>query len=108
MIESIAEALEVSTAVVWGLGGLLALQLLVTVIALVDLARRPRVRFEKKWLWALIIIVLGNSFLGPILYVAIGRNVPEEVDVTAPPAGASTGERTRRAVDTLYGEGESR
>jgi len=107
MIESIAESLEVSTSVVWGLGALIALQLAVTVVALVDLARRPRVRFGRKWLWALVIIFLGNSFIGPILYLAIGRNVPEEIDVKSAPADAAAHERTRRAVDSLYGERET-
>ncbi len=105
MIESMAEALEVSTGVMWALLALAMVQVLVAVAALVDLARRPRVRFDMKWLWALIIIVFSNSFIGPILYLAIGRNVPEEIDVAAgPDNGASTGDRTRRAVDALYGE----
>ncbi len=108
MIETIAANLDVSTRAVWGLAGLLAVQLLITVWALIDLAGRPRVRFDKKWIWALIIIFLGNSFIGPILYVAIGRNVPEDVDVKTGVKGATNDERTRRAVDTLYGEGDGR
>ncbi len=108
MIETIATELGVGTGVVWGLFGLLVVQLLVTVWALVDLARRPRVRFDKKWVWAVVIIFLGNSFIGPLLYLAIGRTVPEEVDVTTGPAAGSNGDRTRRAVDTLYGGGEDR
>lgn len=108
MIEVLTEELGVSAGVAWGLIGLIVLQLAVTIWALIDLARRPRVRFDMKWLWAVIIIFLGNSFIGPILYVAIGRNVPEEVDVKTGSAKATNGERTRRAVDTLYGDGERR
>lgn len=108
MIELLTDELGVSTTVAWALIGLIVLQLLVTVWALIDLARRPRVRFDMKWLWAVIIIFLGNSFIGPIIYFAIGRNVPEEVDVKTSPVAATNGERTRRAVDTLYGDGEPR
>jgi hypothetical protein len=108
MTESIAEALNVSTSVVWGLAGLVVLQLAVQVWALVDLVRRPRVRFDRKWLWALIIIFGGNSFIGPIVYAAVGRSAPgenvEEGGISAP----ADGERTRRAVDTLYGGDEPR
>lgn len=106
MIEAIAEVLEVSTTVVWGLAGLLAVQLAVMVWALIDLARRRRVRFDKKWVWAVVIVGLSNSFLGPILYAALGRNVPQETFSDDSHSPATNGERTRRAVDTLYGEGE--
>ncbi|MBE0416224.1 MAG: PLDc_N domain-containing protein [Coriobacteriia bacterium] len=108
MVESIADALSVSTTVIWGLFVLLTVQVAVQFWALVDLARRPRVRFGMKWIWALVIIFLGNSFIGPILYVAIGRNVPEEIDVKVSPSRTTSGERTRRAVDALYGDGEGR
>jgi hypothetical protein len=108
MIESIANALNVSTSVTWAIIGLLAVQLGVQVWALVDLARRPRVRFEKKWIWALIIILGGNSFIGPIIYAAVGRSVPGEVAVDGGIDAATDDERTRRAVDTLYGGGGDR
>ncbi len=109
MTETIADALGVSTTVVWGLFVLIAVQLAVQIWALVDLARRPRVRFERKWIWALVIIIGGNSFLGPIIYAAVGRSVPGEVAaVEAGEGAASNGERTRRAVDTLYGGSEGR
>lgn len=108
MIERIAEFLEVSTSVVWALAALVALQLAVQIWALVDLARRPAVRFDAKWAWALLIIVFGSSFLGPILYAAIGRTVPQPADAVPGSAPMATGDRTRRAVDTLYGEDEGR
>jgi hypothetical protein len=46
------------------------LQLILMVVALVDLVRREKTR-GPKWLWA-IIIVLGE-LLGPILYLLVGR-----------------------------------
>jgi hypothetical protein len=108
MAEGIAEALDVSTSVVWGLAGLVVLQLSVQVWALVDLARRPRVRFDRKWLWALIIIFGGNSFIGPIVYAAVGRNVTGEAAVEGGISAPTDEERTRRAVDSLYGGDEPR
>jgi hypothetical protein len=46
------------------------LQLILMVVALVDLSRREKTR-GPKWVWALV-IVLGE-LLGPILYFIIGR-----------------------------------
>lgn len=46
------------------------LQLILMVIALVDLARRERTN-GPKWLWAVIIIV--GELIGPIVYFIIGR-----------------------------------
>jgi 4-amino-4-deoxy-L-arabinose transferase-like glycosyltransferase len=50
---------------------LVLLQLILMIIALVDLSKRERVRWLPKWLWA-IIIILGE-LLGPILYFVLGR-----------------------------------
>jgi drug/metabolite transporter (DMT)-like permease len=49
---------------------ILVLQLILMVVALVDLSRREKTR-GPKWVWALV-IVLGE-LLGPILYFIIGR-----------------------------------
>ncbi len=106
MIESISAELGVPASVAWALIALGVVQLVLQIWALVDLTRRPRVRMDKKWLWALIIILGGNMLIGPIVYFAIGRNVPEPVDIAAGPG--ADGDRTRRAVDTLYGKGEGR
>lgn len=46
------------------------LQLVLMIVALVDLAKRERTR-GPKWLWVIIIIV--GELLGPILYFVIGR-----------------------------------
>jgi len=49
---------------------LVLLQLILVIVALVDLARREKTR-GPKWLWAVIIIV--GELIGPILYFIIGR-----------------------------------
>lgn len=49
---------------------LLILQIGLMIAALVDLARRERVRGQK-WVWAVIIIFI--NLIGPILYFFIGR-----------------------------------
>ncbi len=49
---------------------LVLLQLILMVVALVDLAKREKTR-GPKWMWA-IIVILGE-LLGPILYFIIGR-----------------------------------
>jgi hypothetical protein len=103
MIETITGELGVSTTVAWALIALVVIQLILQIVALIDLARRRRVRWDMKWVWALIIIFGGNMLLGPILYFAIGRNVPEQVDVK-PAVANGKEDRTRRAVDALYGE----
>jgi len=49
---------------------LLILQLVLMVVALVDLAHRQNTR-GPRWLWAIIIIV--GELLGPVLYFMVGR-----------------------------------
>ena len=46
------------------------LQLILLVVALVDLARRERTR-GPKWVWVLIILFV--NIIGPILYLVMGR-----------------------------------
>lgn len=45
---------------------ILVLQIGLQVISLISLSKRNKVRFDKKWIWVLI-IVLGN-ILGPVAY----------------------------------------
>jgi hypothetical protein len=73
--------------------------------ALIDLVRRPADQVKSsKWLWAAIIILLSNLALGAILYFLIGREVaPVDDSVGRPEADP---DRARRAVDTLYGDGD--
>ncbi|TCT14644.1 phospholipase D-like protein [Natranaerovirga pectinivora] len=42
------------------------IQLGLQIYAIVHLAKRERVKFDKKWIWALIILLL--NILGPIIY----------------------------------------
>ena len=85
------------------LGALLLVQVTLTVVALVNLYRRPAaaVATGNKWLWAAVIILL--SFIGPILYFAIGRKQSPMVDL---PSAA----QQRSSADiaaALYGDDET-
>lgn len=55
------------------LAPLIAIQLLLMIIALIDLVRRDaaRVAGGKKWPWALGIVFINT--LGPIVYFFVGR-----------------------------------
>ncbi|MBE9507278.1 MAG: PLDc_N domain-containing protein [Chloroflexi bacterium] len=46
------------------------LQLGLMIFALVDLVRRERTK-GPKWAWALVIVLI--NFIGPIVYLVIGR-----------------------------------
>ncbi|MFZ2095830.1 MAG: PLD nuclease N-terminal domain-containing protein [Anaerolineales bacterium] len=50
---------------------LVLLQLILMIVALVDLSRREKVRWLPKWAWALIVIL--GELLGPIVYLILGR-----------------------------------
>ena len=49
---------------------ILVIQLILMVVALLDLIRRKKTK-GPKWLWALIIVFV--EFLGPIVYLVFGR-----------------------------------
>jgi hypothetical protein len=107
MLDWLAGRLGVSPTVAGLVLGLIVVQLTIQVYALVDLARRDRVRGAPKWLWA-VIIAFGN-LVGAIVYLAVGRS-PADVDIPSSASGASTagGESARRAVDALYGPRDPR
>jgi hypothetical protein len=48
----------------------LIIQLILIVVALIDLVKREHTR-GPKWMWALIIIFV--NFIGPIVYFIVGR-----------------------------------
>ncbi|GAF13259.1 hypothetical protein JCM19046_1534 [Bacillus sp. JCM 19046] len=50
---------------------ILIVQILLLVIALIDLTRREQVN-GPKWVWALVIVFV--NLFGPILYFIFGRN----------------------------------
>jgi hypothetical protein len=85
------------------IGVLITAQITLQVYSLYDLARRERVAGLPKWAWALVIVF--GEMLGPILYLALGRNVPvaaEDPLRGATEPGATT-DRAERAADVLYG-----
>jgi len=49
----------------------IVLQLILMVVALVDLSHREKPRFLPKWAWALVIIL--GELIGPIIYFIFGR-----------------------------------
>ena len=100
----LADRLGVSTPVLVLLGVLAIVQIGLAIFALADLGTRDRVAGGRKWLWA-VLILIGN-FAGPVLYLAIGRDVPPEVidrTVSHLESSLSHSERIRRGVDALYG-----
>ena len=50
---------------------IILLQLVLLVVALLDLARRERTR-GPKWVWVLVIVFV--NIIGPILYLMLGRD----------------------------------
>ncbi len=50
---------------------LVILQLILMIIALVDLSKREKVRGLPKWAWAIIIVI--GELIGPIIYLIVGR-----------------------------------
>ncbi len=63
--------MEVFEAIPWGLiAPLLIIQLLLVIVALVDLIKIERTN-GPKWLWAIIIIFV--NLIGPIIYFIVGR-----------------------------------
>ena len=49
---------------------LVLIQLTLMIVALVDIARRPKTR-GPKWIWVLVVIFI--NFIGPIVYFVLGR-----------------------------------
>lgn len=50
---------------------LFILQFTLMIVAIVDLAKRDRVRFDNKVIWALVIVMF--NIIGPVVYLAWGR-----------------------------------
>lgn len=105
MITSISEALGgASTTTVYAILLLAGVQLALQAWALIDLARRRTVRFDKKWIWIAVILVLSNAGIGAIAYLAWGRRVPESVDMVDT-GRADEAKRVESALSSLYEEG---
>ncbi len=104
-MERFADQLGVSTPTLIGIAFLLIVQFALMIVALLDLARRDEVVGGKKWLW-LLLILLANV-VGPIIYLAVGRNVPPSVDAAPEPhpdAPVPRDVRIRHAVQMLYAD----
>lgn len=92
-----------TTLPIWvliGLGAVVVIELVLDVIALIDLVRRPisRVALGNKWAWVAIIVLV--NLLGAILYLIVGRRPAPPNELTPP--DVSTESRTRIA-EALYG-----
>ena len=106
MIEEISQALGgIPHGVVYALLAFSVVVAVLQVVALVDLARRTRVAWDRKWVWVLIILLVSNG-IGVALWFLLGRRVPQEdPDSQAAPQRPGA-DRTDRAVDVLYGGNE--
>lgn len=49
---------------------LIILQLILMIVALVDIARRPKTR-GPKWVWVLVVVLV--NLIGPVIYFVVGR-----------------------------------
>lgn len=82
------------------LGALIVLQVVLDVVAFLDLYRRPveQVALGNKWIWVAIILLVNT--LGAIIYLVAGRKSAPVADVRqSAPASA----RAATAADALYG-----
>jgi len=94
-----------STVPAWGLVALAVLlvaEIILDVIALVDLYRRPadQVVFDNRWIW-LAIILLVNT-VGAIIYLLVARKPAVLTDDAAPARPKSV--RSDDIADILYGQ----
>jgi hypothetical protein len=95
--------LALPVAALIALGALLVVQVVLDVVALVDLYKRPndQLTIAYKWVWVAIILLI--STIGAILYLVIGRKPAAAVEARpAAPAAA----RAANAADALYGARE--
>jgi len=87
----------------WGIaaiGVLIVVQVVLDVIAFLDLYKRPvdRLTIENKWVWVAIILLV--STFGAIVYLVAGRKPAPAAEVASSAPAAS---RAARAADSLYG-----
>lgn len=87
----------------WGLvaiGVLIVVQVVLDVIAFLDLYKRPveRLTIANKWVWVAIILLVQT--FGAIIYLVAGRKPSPVAEVASSSPAAS---RAARAADALYG-----
>jgi hypothetical protein len=94
-----------SPAVLIVLGILALAEVVLDVVALVSLHRRPAasLTLPNKWIWVAIIILV--NLIGAILYFAIGRKPAPAADPGSRPAGAP-GRSAAEIADALYGKND--
>jgi hypothetical protein len=79
---------------------LLSLQVIVQLLACVDLARRRTVRGGRKWVW--VLVILAGSLPGAVIYIAYGR-MPDPAEPGPDATHEQAGAAGRDALDRLYG-----
>jgi hypothetical protein len=85
------------------LGAVLVLEIVLDVIALVDLYRWPvaRVALGNKWIWVAVIVLI--NLIGAILYFAIGRK-PAQLGEQAGEQAARPARSSADIAEALYGD----
>lgn len=80
------------------LGALVALEIALDVVALIDLYRRPAgtIVSGNRWIWVAVIVLVNP--VGAIVYLAIGRIPAQIVEQAAGPKRSSSD-----IADALYG-----
>jgi hypothetical protein len=96
-----ADLTTLPTAALVALGVLVTVQVILDVVALVDLVRRPvdRVTAGNKWLWVAVILLV--NVVGAIVYLAVGRRAAPAVE--RPPAPRTGDAGAASVADALYG-----
>jgi ABC-2 type transport system ATP-binding protein len=103
VLDRLSDALNLPVPVVVVLIVLSLAQIALQIAALIDLARRDQVAFNRKWVWVLIILFVSTG-IGAILYFAVGRQPQVTADADDSIAGQPEAvDRARRAVELLYG-----
>ncbi|NTW28074.1 MAG: PLDc_N domain-containing protein [Coriobacteriia bacterium] len=91
----------IPTGVLVAVGVLILVEIVLDVISLVDLYRRPvaQVVFGNKWIWVAIILLVNT--IGAIIYLVAGRKPAAVSEGLVPPAPTSV--RAENVADALYG-----
>jgi hypothetical protein len=79
---------------------LVSLQVILQVLACVDLARRRTVRGGRKWVW--VVVIIAGSVLGVVLYFALGR-MADPAEAGPGTTHEQAGTAGQDALDRLYG-----
>jgi len=95
-----ADLSTLPTGALIGLAVVLVAEVMLDVIALVDLYRRPAasIVLGNKWIWVAVIVLV--NLVGAILYFAIGRKPAQTGDAHAP--AKATKRSSAEIVEALY------